>query len=174
VKIVLDRILVPIDFSDESRAALTYAAGIAEVTGASLHLLHVLETTAGADPLIWQIDARTKIEGAIEKKALEELDRLLSAEDQTRLRAKLDLEWGSPYDEILRYAQSRAINLIVMGTHGRGGIAHLIIGSVAENVVRSAPCPVLTVRHPEREFVLPPGGKRARRRDDGTARNEHS
>ena len=56
---------------------------------------------------------------------------------------------------IVRYAQREPIDLIVMGTHGRGAMAHLLIGSVAENVVRKAPCPVLTVRHPEHEFVTP-------------------
>jgi len=60
---------------------------------------------------------------------------------------------GEPHREIVRFADERGIDLIVMGTHGRGGMAHLLLGSVAEQVVRTAPCPVLTVRHPEREFV---------------------
>ena len=61
---------------------------------------------------------------------------------------------GGAYIEIVRYAKERDIDLIVMGTHGRGFMAHMLMGSVAEKVVRKAPCPVLTVRHPEHEFVL--------------------
>ena len=61
----------------------------------------------------------------------------------------------SPAAAIVDYARREQIDLIVMGTHGRGGVAHLLMGSVAERVVRTAPCPVLTVRHPEHEFVLP-------------------
>ncbi len=62
---------------------------------------------------------------------------------------------GGPYVEIVRYAKERDIDLIVMGTHGRGFVAHMLMGSVAEKVVRRAPCPVLTVRHPEHDFVVP-------------------
>jgi universal stress protein A len=155
MKVVLKRILVPTDFSDKSKAALTYGVALAEEFGATLHVLHVLETIAGADPLTQQLDPRKAIEASIEATAWDELRRLFSTEDQTRLRAELALEWGTPFVEIVRYARSRTIDLIAMGTHGRGGIQHLIIGSVAENVVRSAPCPVLTVRHPEHEFVRP-------------------
>jgi nucleotide-binding universal stress UspA family protein len=155
MKIVLKRILVPVDFSRTSEAALLYGAAMTKVFEASIHLLHVVETIAGAEPLELQIDARKPIEDAIQAKALEDLQRLLSAEDQTQLRAEFAVEWGSPLVEIVRYAKAQSIDLVVMGTHGRSGIKHVIIGSVAENVVRSAPCPVMTVRHPEHEFVLP-------------------
>ena len=62
---------------------------------------------------------------------------------------------GKPDTEIMRYAAERDIDLIVMGTHGRTGLAHALMGSVAERVVRRAPCPVLTVRQSEHEFILP-------------------
>jgi nucleotide-binding universal stress UspA family protein len=65
---------------------------------------------------------------------------------------------GGPYVEIVRYAKERDIDIIVMGTHGRGFMAHMLMGSVAEKVVRKAPCAVLTVRHPEHEFVIPDEG----------------
>jgi nucleotide-binding universal stress UspA family protein len=61
----------------------------------------------------------------------------------------------APASTIVEYARQEGIDLIVTGTHGRGGVAHLLMGSVAERVVRTAPCPVLTVRHPEHEFVIP-------------------
>jgi len=62
---------------------------------------------------------------------------------------------GSPFVEIVRYARTHDIDLVIMGTHGRGPIAHMLMGSTAERVVRKAPCPVLTVKHPEHEFVMP-------------------
>jgi universal stress protein A len=155
MKIELKRILVPIDFSPESRAAMKYGMALAETSGASLHLLHVLEVTAGAEPLIWQIDSRKAVEQSIEAAAWDELGRLLSAEEQTRFRAALALEWGSPFDEIVRYARSRDIDLIAMGTHGRGGVPRLLIGSVAETVVRHANCAVLTVHRHKKELVYP-------------------
>ena len=66
-----------------------------------------------------------------------------------------ELRKGSPFLEIVRYAKDKNIDLIVLGTHGRSGLSHVLLGSVAERVVRKAPCPVLTVRHPEHEFVMP-------------------
>ena len=83
-------------------------------------------------------------------------DTLLSEEDREKLRATPILRTSNaPAAAIADYAKEERIDLIVMGTHGRGAIAHLLLGSVAERVVRSAPCPVLTVRSPEREFVVP-------------------
>jgi nucleotide-binding universal stress UspA family protein len=67
----------------------------------------------------------------------------------------------SPAEEIVKYAKAHTIDLIVMGTHGRGAVAHLLMGSVAEKVVRTAPCAVLTVRHPQHEFVVPDAAETA-------------
>jgi nucleotide-binding universal stress UspA family protein len=86
------------------------------------------------------------------------LARTLSAHDQQGLDVEyvlLDGGLGAPHAEILRYATEQEIDLIIMGTHGRGRVAHILMGGVAEHVVRKAPCPVLTVRHPEHEFVMP-------------------
>ncbi len=68
----------------------------------------------------------------------------------------LKTQVGSPHREIVRYATEHQVDLIVLGTHGRGPLGHMLLGSVAERVVRTAPCPVLTVRHPQREFVAEP------------------
>jgi nucleotide-binding universal stress UspA family protein len=83
------------------------------------------------------------------------LEEVLSEADRQRFHAQLEIEQGSPFVQIVTYAKRFDIDLIVLGTHGRGPIAHMLMGSVAERVVRKAPCPVLTVRHPEHEFVLP-------------------
>ena len=90
------------------------------------------------------------IEAGITKRLLD----VLSEEDRTVLRAvPVIRKSDAPAEEIVKYAHAEHMDLIVMGTHGRPGFSHLLMGSVAEKVVRAAPCPVLTVRHPEREFI---------------------
>jgi nucleotide-binding universal stress UspA family protein len=153
MKIEFTRILVAIDFSEESRAAMKFGMALAAQVGAALHLLHVVEVIAGAEPLSRAIETRLAIEQAIEATAWDELGRMLSPAEQTRFRAALAVEWGSPFDEIIRYARSRNIDLITMGTHGRGGVRRLVIGSVAENVVRHASCAVLTVNRTRPELL---------------------
>ena len=150
--IVLKQILVPTDFSETSEVALRYAKAFADTFQAALHLLHVIE-----DTLIyaWEIPDPATIRESIEKNVRARLDRVLTKDEREQYRARLVTVTGSPFVEIVRYAQEQDIDLIVMGTHGRGLIAHMLLGSVAEKVVRKAPCPVLTVRHPEHEFVMP-------------------
>jgi nucleotide-binding universal stress UspA family protein len=148
VMIVVKSILVATDFGPVSDAALTYGRALAKAFGARLHLLHVAENDF-LRPSVSDPHARYTA-------TARRLDESLTAEDRSELRAETVLRMSDdPADEITRYARDASIELIVMGTHGRGGIAHLVMGSVAERVVRSAPCPVLTVRHPEHEFVLP-------------------
>jgi universal stress protein A len=153
--IVLRQILVPTDFSDESRAALAYAAALAETFNASLHVLHVLQAIVATEPVPVQYESR-QLEGAVEATAWEELRELLAGDDYARLKATLAIEWGLPVAEISRYAQEHEIDLIAMGTHGRGGLKRLILGSVAESTVRGAPCPVLTIHHAERHVSVRP------------------
>jgi nucleotide-binding universal stress UspA family protein len=156
--IALQHILVPTDFSEPSVNALRYARAFAENFGAALHLMHVVSDVSlayawmapeGALPV--GIEPRDEME----KHVLAQLEQALTAEEKARFKARHIVKVGSPFLEIVRYAKSENIDLIVMGTHGRGPIAHMLIGSVAEKVVRKAPCPVLTVRHPEHEFVMP-------------------
>jgi nucleotide-binding universal stress UspA family protein len=91
----------------------------------------------------------------MEKDAREKMTQLVTPDDRSKLHAQVFTKWGSPFVEIIRFAKSEDIDLIVMGSHGIGPVAHMLLGSVAEKVVRKAPCPVLTVRHPEHEFVMP-------------------
>jgi len=156
--IVLKKILVPTDFSDPSANALRYAKALGDNFGAALHLMHVVNDTSFA--YAWMapegaVPADIDLRAEMEKHVRVQLDQVLTPEEQKRFRAQLVLKVGSPFLEIVRYAKSEDIDLIVMGTHGRGPIAHMLMGSVAEKVVRKASCPVLTVRHPEHEFVLP-------------------
>ena len=152
----LTRILVPTDFSDASTAALKYALPLADVFEADLHVLHVLDVAAAQYLAAEMAMVPTPaITAAAHARADAELAGLLTREEVARYRARLVTVRGAPFAAIVSYARETAIDLIVMGTHGRGAMAHLLIGSVAENVVRKAPCPVLTVRHPEHEFVTP-------------------
>jgi nucleotide-binding universal stress UspA family protein len=154
MKVLLQRVLVPIDFSHTSARALAYGVALVEQFGAALHLLHVVEAIVGSETVPLQLGPGD-FERVIESTAWDDLRALLSAEEQRRLHAELALQWGTPSVEIVRYAKEYEIDLIAMGTHGRSGVAHLIMGSVAEHVVRNSSCPVLTVRHSEREFVRP-------------------
>ena len=152
----LRRILVPTDFSKHSHNALRYAVAFAEKFGAELHLLHVVQDLAlfipdnvgGAPPVVPPVDQLT---AAVH----EALQRVIRENGLERLRVCPEVREGTPFHEIIRCARDRDVDLIVMGTHGRSGLAHVLLGSVAEKVVRKAPCPVLTVRHPEHEFVHP-------------------
>ena len=153
--IALKHILVPTDFSEASYSAMKYGRALAESFGSSLHVLHVIE-----DPVLYAPTSEgyvpyVDLQEEMEKSAREWLNKVLTDADRERFHARLVTKRGSPFVEIVRYAKGENVDLIVMGTHGRGPIAHMLLGSVAEKVVRKAPCPVLTVRHPEHEFVMP-------------------
>ena len=153
--IELKRILVPTDFSEPSAAAVKYAKEFAEAFGASLHVLHVLEDPLVFAPMSEGYATPPNFYEELEKNARDRLAAVVSAAELPTPQTRVTLTKGSPFVEIVRYAKSEDIDLIVMGTHGRGPMAHMLMGSVAEKVVRKAPCPVLTVRHPEHEFVMP-------------------
>jgi nucleotide-binding universal stress UspA family protein len=150
----LKKILVPTDFSVGSEVALRYARELATAFQAQLHILHVLE-----DPIPYtSVEAfavPVQFYQDLEKSVRQRMEQVLDAEDRQKFDAQLTTEQGSPFVQIIKYAKANEMDLIVMGTHGRGPIAHMLLGSVAEKVVRKAPCPVLTVRHPEHEFVKP-------------------
>jgi universal stress protein A len=156
VKIAIHRILCPVDFSANSLHALEYAIAFAAAHAADLTLLHVLEPPVyglAEYPDLAQLsgDILDQLQASARKRlaALEESARKRHARTDSLFAA------GTPFLEIIGAARARKVELIVMGTHGRSGLSHLIIGSVAERVVRKAPCPVLTVRHPQHEFVMP-------------------
>ena len=155
--ITLKRILVATDFGEASDAALAYGRALARTFGAKLDVLYVTENvlTRGFG-VEGYVAAFPDLQRDLDRAAQKQLDALLTAEDRTALGAKaVVLTLNSPATAIVTYAADSEVDLIVMGTHGRGAVARLLMGSVAERVVRTAPCPVLTVRHPEREFVRP-------------------
>jgi nucleotide-binding universal stress UspA family protein len=145
----LKRILVPVDFSEYSQQALETAAELAGRLDAELHLLHVLEpwppassVTSEAYPLYHEYVAEANRRA---EKALAELPIPGGPAKEVRRLTRS----GHIQQEILQYAEEEKVDLIVVGTHGRTGIAHWFMGSVAEKIVRYAPCSVLVARHPK-------------------------
>jgi len=143
----ITRILVPTDFSDTSDAALSYARTLADSLGASLHLVHVFDDPYG-DALVAEMNASVyeSMRATEMTQARRRLLRRLPPADRKQFQASTAIVTGAPAEAIVDYAADRGMDLIVMGTHGRSGFAHLLLGSVAEQVVRTAKCPVLTVR----------------------------
>ena len=154
--IAIKTILVPTDFSEASEAALKYGKALAEAFHSSLHVVHVMEDLlAHAWAAEVYVASMPNLREEIEKEATERLGAMLTAEERERLHVSTAVIAGNPFVEIIRYAKANNVDLIVLGTHGRGPIAHMLLGSVAEKVVRKSPCPVLTVRDAQHEFVMP-------------------
>ena len=144
------QILVPTDFSTTSDAALEYAREVAGRFGGTLHLLHVLQDPFVNGPLVSEayVNDTPGVRTTILDDAKMRLAHRLTDRDRDEFQANAEVVFGHGADTIVDYAADNGIDLIVMGTHGRTGMAHLLLGSVAERVVRTAHCPVLTVRTP--------------------------
>ena len=155
----ISNILVATDFSDCSEAALNYGRALARQFHARLHVLHVVDMAiTGGFGIDGYVGPMLDMQSTIEESERAQLDALVTADDRESLGAKAVIRaFETPAQAIDEYARAEHIDLIVIGTHGRRGLSHLVMGSVAEKVVRSASCPVLTVRRPEREFVIPDG-----------------
>jgi nucleotide-binding universal stress UspA family protein len=152
--VAIKTILVPTDFSDTANAAVRCAAGLAQTLGSRLILLHVVEDvvakglTAGVGTA-----AVGRLQDDTIREAVEKLDRTLAEPPLNRTGVERAVVAGEPYAGILSYAQEHQVDLIVLGTNGRTGIARMLLGSVAERVVRTSPCPVLTVRACQHGFA---------------------
>ena len=144
------RILVPTDFSDASAHALRYACGLADGWNASLDIIHVTENPfLAAGYMELYVPAPQYFED-LDREVIARLSGLLTSEETDRYRVTIVRRTGSAAQEILDYIREQpTIDLVVMATHGRGGVARLMMGSVADKVVRAAPCPVLTMRTAE-------------------------
>jgi nucleotide-binding universal stress UspA family protein len=142
-------ILFPTDFSEGSSQALQYAVDMAKRYGARLYLLHVIYDMAKAAdwyvPHISMDEMYKDIEGGAKK----ELERFGAEELSSIKNIERSVATGTPHEEIVKFANKNKMDLIIMGTYGRKGIDRMIFGSTAAQVVRYAPCPVLTVRLPK-------------------------
>ena len=149
-------ILFPTDFSESSNHALKYALSFAKEYGAKLHVLHVIEEVAHAIPFdMLQAPPLAEFMTALEEQSRRALDEVVPQELREEIEWDPMVRKGVPFYEIVRAADELKADLIVCGTHGRTGLKHMIFGSVAEKVVRKAPCPVLSVRHPDHKFEWP-------------------
>jgi nucleotide-binding universal stress UspA family protein len=152
--IAIKNILVATDFSEASNAALAYGRTLASHFGAALQVVHVVENivlrNVTADGFVGVLP---EVQLEVEAEARKQLDEELSGGEPPA--SGLVLTSNVLADAIVSHAASAGVDLIVIGTHGRKGVSRLLLGSVAERVVRAAPCPVLTVHHPEHEFVHP-------------------
>jgi nucleotide-binding universal stress UspA family protein len=153
----IKNILVATDFGEAADAALTYGRTLAGAFGATLHVLHVVDPAYLAFPGVEAYAGMTPdLQEQAEEAARIQLDeRVLDSDGSGPPTRKALGRATVPAPAITQYATDERIDLIVMGTHGRRGVAHLLMGSVAERVVRTASCPVLTVHHPEHEFIIP-------------------
>lgn len=148
-------ILYPTDFSRGARAAMDHAISLANDYNAKLVLLHVVEDIPIAE---WYIPSALSVADLVEdlrKSAGQEMDRWVAEASSKVKDVEKMVASGVPFVEIIKTAREKNIDLIIIGTHGRTGIDHIIFGSTAEKVVRHASCPVLTVRIAGKEFKVP-------------------
>lgn len=157
--IAIKNVLVATDFSPVSETALAYGRALARTFGGTLHVLHVVEDLtlrlSYADAAIGGMPPETMQE-ELTKAARERLHGFVTDADRRELKAVPVLRTNNNTSKaIADYAREASIDLVVIGSTGRGKIDRLLMGSVADKVIRRAPCPVLAVHHPEREFVMP-------------------
>ena len=158
----LRRILAPTDFSRFSGFALEWAANLAEALQSELIILHVIPEEEGKiiEEVIGEgaavripMGIRQNVVEERRKKFQQQFDIVLPPQMKKSLRVEEILRIGVPFLEIIKIAKEKDVDLVVMGTHGRTGLAHVLIGSVAEKVVHYAHCPVLTIKHPQYKFI---------------------
>jgi len=148
----IHRILFPTDFSEPARKAQKYAVALAEKFGAELHALHIVPEIilpATDSYAVWTLP-----EGGV-KAQVDAAESQLQSELGAGSTAIRSVTVGFPVEEIMKYAHDREVDLIVVGTHGHTGLSHMLLGSVAEKLVRLATCPVLTVHPKGHQFVVP-------------------
>ncbi len=151
--ISLKKILCPIDHSDCSKEALKYAVTFAMKDEAKLYLLHIIDIRSFND-IVVAMSQQIPDEETLELLRIKLLD-CIPEEIRDDMNVEAIVTQGIPFAEIISTARENDIDLIVIGSHGRTGITHMMLGSVSEKVVRKAPCPVLTVRQTDHEFVMP-------------------
>jgi len=160
--LIATRILVATDFSEAADVAWRYGRELARALMAKLHVVHVATdiTATGVLPLTY-VPAFGNAQREILETSRARLAEVVGTDAGRESVTSEVVVSSAPALGILDYAQTHEINLIVVGTHGHTAMTQLLLGSVAEKIVRSAKCPVLTVRHPEKEFAIPDNLQRA-------------
>jgi nucleotide-binding universal stress UspA family protein len=154
--IKLKKILFPTDFSESSQEASRYALSFAREFKAKLVVLNVVNEKVFTEGLnLPRVISVEELEKEMTEEGRKRLRTLYQAEEVEGVEWESVIKKGNPFLEIIRFAKEEDIDLIIIGTHGHSGFEHIIFGSTAEKVVRKAPCPVLSVRPSQREFVMP-------------------
>lgn len=153
--IKIEKILFPTDFSDCAKHALSYAIAFAEEYKAKLFILHVVPEVNIPTSVKGLSSSLSKLYGELARDANERIKKLVPKRFLEKIEVENIVVRGVPFLEIIKKAKEQKVDLIVISTHGRTGLKQAIFGSTAEKVVRKSPCPVLTVRSPEHEFVQP-------------------
>ena len=153
--VAFKEIVMPTDFSEHSLRAIDYGVEIAERFSSHLTLIYVIEPLLQAADLTWTTVDFEELNKAHKKTAEKQLAQIVEERVSKETPCDTAILFGKPFVEILKFAKEENADLIVMATHGRGAISHLLMGSTAEKVVRKASCPVLTVKHPKHLFAMP-------------------
>ncbi len=153
--VAFKELVVPTDFSEHSLRAVDYGVEIGERFSSHLTLVYVIEPLLQAADLTWTTVDFEELNKAHKQTAEKQLAQIVAERVPKDLVCDTAILYGKPFVEILKFAKNENADLIVMATHGRGAISHLLMGSTAEKVVRKAPCPVLTVKHPKHLFAMP-------------------
>ena len=149
------RVLFPTDFSEPAEYAWPYALKFAKEFGAEVHLVHVVAPPPRlTEAYAVNFDPERMVK-SLTAEANASMDQQVEAAKSWGLLFRREVRVGVDFREIIDYATKQEIDLIVMATHGRTGLAHVLLGSVAEKVVRKAPCPVLTIKHPSLRVHIP-------------------
>lgn len=151
-KITLKHILIPIDFSENSKKALRYAIPLAEQFGASITLINIIEPTVFPSDFGFGQMSFPDVEQELVAKSRTELNGIIESVT-TKTKISAVVKTGIPFVEVTNYADDEQADLIIVATHGRTGVEHILFGSTAEKIIRKAPCPALVVRAEERDFV---------------------
>ncbi|MFA5831951.1 MAG: universal stress protein [Bacteroidota bacterium] len=149
----LKKILVPIDFSDNSKKALRYAIPFAQQFNASLILVYIVEPTIYPSDFGFGQVGFPDVEKELHEKAISEMSALIDAVVPKTLNTQTMVGSGIPFVEITTFAKEQEVDMIIVATHGRTGVEHILFGSTAEKIIRKAPCPVLVVRSEEHDFI---------------------
>ena len=154
--IQLKQIVVATDFGEASDAALAYGREFARAFGGTLHVFHAADNVMSRFPMDTPFAGMAELQEEIESAARARMTALLTVEDRSMLGVTAVVTTASsPAAAIAEYATQIRADIVMVGTHGREGLGHFLLGSVAERVVRTAPCPVLTIHHPEHDFIVP-------------------
>lgn len=146
---LFSRIVVPTDFSGCSEEAWALARRIAGAVGSEIVLVHVFVEPPSYGEASFPVDSVWQVIESARKWVEQELEKWADAAREKGISVRTLVRTGSPYQEIVDLATDERADLVAMGTHGRSGVSRLLLGSVADRVIRLAPCPVLTVRKPE-------------------------